>query len=354
MANPGDKISPIDVKTEKLKNLPVIKDYYLVLGGGKIGTDFLHYARKNKFPFMLVIDRDENAPASREVQVLKTESEIVDLLKKRAKAPVQEGMKEQLLRAEGKRKEENKESDKESSKESGKKSEAYFYRMDMQRIPFLLSSGIPEYIIPAVPCHAVAYMLADILKFPMQEAKKEESLKENRKAGLPEINSPEKSISEKNSPVNELFIRPEDSELMSFFKTIASVFPEDVIAGSYPEHSMLFFSYAREGEICPDGCPGPRDKCPTFGRKKPKTITEYTRELIHTIPGWVFESHQMKPGIGGLKGVEFKRNMLEIREFVSKLQENGSAKKSEKLEDRAFFIATTCTCHGVLNIFYVT
>ncbi|WP_269851680.1 hypothetical protein [Methanosarcina horonobensis] len=116
------------------------------------------------------------------------------------------------------------------------------------------------------------------------------------------------------------------------------MFPEDVIAGSYPEDGMLFFSYAREGEICLDGCPGPRDRCPTFGRKKPKTITEYTGELVHTISGWVFESHQMKPGIGGLKGVEFKQNILEIMEFVSKIQGDEREKKPEKNQGEGFFL----------------
>ena len=359
MATQGDKTAPIDVKIEAFTNLQVIKDYYLVLGGGKIGTDFLRHARKNRFPFVLVIDRDENAPASREAQVLKTRSELEALLRKKAKTPHQEETNENHPGAE--EEEEEQSIEEQSIRENGE-TEAYFYAMNMHSIPYLFSFGIPENLIPAVPCHAVAYMLADLLKFPMQEARTEE----NHKASLPEIDSPEINCSGENGsvrpvkpvrpvrPVNELFIRPEDPGLMSFFKTIASAFPKDVIAGSYPEHGMLFFSYAREGEICPDGCPGPRDRCPTFGRNKPKTITEYTRELNNTIPGRVFESHQMKPGIGGLKGEEFKRNMLEVMEFVNMLREDMSSKRSEKLEDRAFFIATTCTCHGVLNLFYVT
>lgn len=196
----------------------------------------------------------------------------------------------------------------------------------------IFSFGIPEYIIPAVPCHVVAYMLADLLEFP----KPEERAREIRR----------------NSLVCELSIRPEDSGLISFFKDIEASFPEDVIAGRYPEQGMLFFSYARKGEICPDGCPGPRESCPTFGRKKPKTITEYTSELRRTIPGWVFESHQMKPGIGGLKGIELKKNLLEILEFIRRLQENKNVKELERIENRTFFIATTCTCHGVLNLFW--
>jgi hypothetical protein len=327
------KMSPIKTKIEVFQSLPVIKNYYLVLGGGKIGTDFLQYARKNNFPFVLVIDRDENAPASEKAQILETESELLSLMREKTEAFLKKEISEQDSRAEEGSEGENKTPETE-------KSEAYFYKMDINSVPFLFSLGIPEYIIPAIPFHAAAYMLADLLKFPMPDTCKGDRNKEN--------------ISEISNPVHELFIRPEDSELMSLFKTVESDFTKDVIAGSYPEHGMLFLSYAREGEICPDGCPGPRDRCPTFGRRKPKTITEYTSELVHNIPGWIFESYQMKPGIGGLKGAEFRQNILEILEFLGHIQGCGNEKKSEKIEGRVFFIATTCTCHGVLNLFYVT
>jgi hypothetical protein len=185
-------------------------------------------------------------------------------------------------------------------------------------------------------------MLPDLLKLPLEP-------KENRNPEKIEIESQNKS-----RLVTELFIQPEDERLMSFFEKLAASFPDDIIAGSYPEYGMLFLSYAREGEICPDGCPGPRDRCPTFGRKKPETITEYARKLFQHLPGWVFESHQMKPGIGGLKGDEFKQNLLQILEFLRVVKENRSIGMFENLEDRTFFVATTCTCHGVLNLFYVT
>lgn len=84
---------------------------------------------------------------------------------------------------------------------------------------------------------------------------------------------------------------------------------------------MLFFSYAREGEICPDGCPGPRDCCPTFGREKPKTITEYARELRHTIPMGLWKSPDEARN-RGLKGTELKNNLLEILEFIRTFQED--------------------------------
>ncbi|HET8685360.1 MAG TPA: hypothetical protein VFM18_01700 [Methanosarcina sp.] len=329
MENREYEASAIDEKIKNFEKIQVIKNYYLVLGGGKIGNDFLQYARKNKFPFVLVIDRDEDASASREADIIKTEDELVDLLKNKASAPLQDKALKSP-RATGENKRENTEP------------QVYFYKMDLDSIPFLLSLGIPEYIIPAVPCHAVAYMLSDLLKLPPEAGK-------NKNPG--EI---QKKSQEENSPVTELFIRPEDGSLMAFFEKLASLFPDDVVAGRYPEHGMLFFSYAREGEICPDGCPGPRDRCPTFGRKKPETITEYTRKFLRNLPGWVFESHQMKPGIGGLKGREFKQNMLEILEFLRKFKEDAEAERFESVEDRTFFVATTCTCHGVLNLFYIT
>ncbi len=337
-------------KINYLKKIPLIKDYYLVLGGGKIGTDFLQYARKNKFPFVLVIDRDENAPASGKAEIIRTEDELVNLLKNKASAP----LPNDTLRSPGaagengkKDKGESKEENKGKSielerKEENTGSKAYFYKMDLDSIPFLLGLGIPEYVIPAVPCHAVSYMLPYLLKLPLESW---------------EHGSPEEILSEnqsKSRPVTELFIRPEDKRLMAFFNKLAASFPEDVIAGSYPDYGMLFFSYAREGEICPDGCPGPRDRCPTFGRKKPETVTEYAERLLRNLPGWVFESHQMKPGIGGLKGTELRQNLLEILEFLRKFKDYRNEERFENLENRTFFVATTCTCHGVLNLFHVT
>jgi hypothetical protein len=338
----------INDKIKSMESCPVIKGYYLVIGGGKVGTDFLRYSRKNKFPFVLVIDRDEDAPASREAKILKTENELINLLRNNALAALPKD-KSELSRVEEESKQKNEGKNERENNEKNNESEICFYKMDIHNIPSLFTSGIPEYIIPAVPCHAVAYMLADFLKFCNQELRTNE-------------------VQEEKSPVKELIVRAEDSQLRSFFEDIVTAFHEDVIAGLYPEQGMLFFSYAREEEICPDGCPGPRDHCPTFGRKKPETITEYTGKLVDKLPGWVFESYQMKPGTGGLKGEELIQNLLEITEFVKKVQENNngnkgkdkirteedSGNKTEKIKERAFSIATTCTCHGVLNLFYVT
>ena len=134
MATQGDKTAPIEVKIEAFTNLQVIKDYYLVLGGGKIGTDFLRHARKNGFPFVLVIDRDENAPASREAQVLKNRSELEALLRKKAKTPHQDETNENHPGAEEEKEEQSIEE--QSIRENGE-TEAYFYAMNMHSIPYL-------------------------------------------------------------------------------------------------------------------------------------------------------------------------------------------------------------------------
>lgn len=52
----------------------------------------------------------------------------------------------------------------------------------------------------------------------------------------------------------------------------------------------------------------------------------------------------MKPGIGGLKGTEFKQNLIKVLEFLRIYKENKSEKRFEMLEERTSFVATTCTC----------
>ncbi|HII00356.1 TPA: hypothetical protein HA351_01450 [Methanosarcinaceae archaeon] len=313
--------------TEKgiLEELPVIKGYYLVLGGGKIGTDFLEYALENKFPFVLVIDSDKNAPASKKAKVLENEEELVKLLRSKTSSLVSEG---------------------------GSETETYFYRSDLHKIPFLLSFGIPEYIVPAVPCHAAAYLAVDFLKLPLQRVLAKGKPPETG-SELTEILS-KASDPEEKGLARELYMKNNDVRNLSFFESVAASFPENVLAGKYPEHGVLFFSYARPGEICPDCCPGSEEYCPNFDREKPKTITEYAGELVPAVQGWVFESCQMKPGIGGIRGSDLKMNLLEIVGFVKELQKERAEKGSGHApEKRVFFVATTCTCHGVLNLLQV-
>jgi hypothetical protein len=49
MNKADDRISAMSDNIKSLERFPVIKGYYLVIGGGKIGTDFLQYARRMVF-----------------------------------------------------------------------------------------------------------------------------------------------------------------------------------------------------------------------------------------------------------------------------------------------------------------
>lgn len=136
-----------------------------------------------------------------------------------------------------------------------------------------MSIGMPEYIVPAIPCHVAAYIVNKYLNYPDQK----------------EI-------------IKEICFSPKEKYMIQFFDQFISNFPQDIIANLYPTQGIVMLSYTRPGEICPGGCPGPENFCPNFRREKKKTITNYVWDLLPHIKGWVFESYQIKPGIGAMKG----------------------------------------------------
>ncbi len=281
---------------EDLRSLPVIRGYYLVVGGGKIGASFLEHARKHSLPLVIVLDKDRNAPASSGTEIIKDASALCKLLEGKLASPLE--------------------------KES---SEMYFYCAGLDAVPFILSFGIPEYIIPAIPCHMAAYLMKEYLN----------------------------CMNRDDQTVTETCILPEDEDMMKLFDQFTSRFPENIRAGLYPAQGIAMLSYARPGEMCPDGCPGPEKFCPNFRREKPKTITNYLRDMCPWIKGWVFESYQMKPGIGAMKGADMKQYLLEMFEYT-----HSSDAYEDKTEDmiatnEIFFIATACNCHGVVNLFRI-
>ena len=297
----------IDSRMHLLRSLPVIRGYYLVLGGGKVGSSFLRYAKKARFPLVLIIDNDARAMASLSAEVMNNREQVVDAI--RSLAALQE----------------NNTSVHPSSHEAGTGASArpciYFHRMDVHDIFSMLVHGLPEFIIPAVPSHAAAALLAAALDFGQ------------------------------GSLVRKLSVNGNDEEMMAFFESLVSAFPQGIIAGSYPEHGTIFFSYAQPGEICPDNCPGPENYCSTFSRIKPRTITSYVREAALVYPGHVFESYQMKPGIGGVRGVDLRENIVSAMGRVRALKQ--SSQEHPGLKERSFFIATTCNCHGIMTLLYV-
>ncbi|TFF99690.1 MAG: hypothetical protein EU541_04280 [Promethearchaeota archaeon] len=129
-------------------------------------------------------------------------------------------------------------------------------------------------------------------------------------------------------------------------------FKEDLLLNHICEQGVIYLSYAKEGEICPDDCPGPPNYCPNFDREKPVTITQYVKNYFNVSDTFSFikdkkriiitiHSHQLKSGLGGLKGKE-------VTEVISNLSDNLGYILKNKLE---LIIGTTCNCHGVINFF---
>ncbi|MBN2109516.1 MAG: hypothetical protein JW705_00300 [Methanosarcinaceae archaeon] len=292
----------IDSKINTILQLPVISGYHLVLGGGKIGKKFTEHARKQSLPFVLVIDSDCDAPASKNAEVLREWKQLKDIISSFTASTGRAIDPEP------------------SHKTEGSEPVIYFYCMDAKEVPSLLLYGMPEYIVPAIPSHAAVDMVVDFLSFDQDQGS-----------------------------VCELSVN-EGGNTAAFFESMASAFPENIVAGVFPEHGAIFFSYARPGEICPDNCMGPEGYCYTFKRVKPRTITSYVREYSMQHTGWVFESCQMGPGIGGIRGADLKANLISVMERVRELRERSPG---PGIEERSFFIATTCNCHGILNVLHL-
>ncbi|MFP4655084.1 MAG: hypothetical protein ACLFMM_05335 [Methanohalobium sp.] len=272
--------SVLNEKMSLISNIPIIQGYYLVIGGGKIGSNFVDYARTNGFPFVLILDINRAAPAAKKAVEIQDKQKLVNILK---------------------------------NPDYRTNGNIYFYNAGLEIVPFILSYGIPEFIIPAVPYHAAAKLVSYYAN------------------------------SQNQNLIKEISIVSDNSDGMKFFEQLESEFPKDIVAGKYPEHGIIMLSYARKGEICPDNCMSPEGYCPNFNRVKLKTITQHVKDLTDTKTGWVFESYQMKQGIGGLKGEDFKIITLDIMGYVKKV--------CEGRRNETFFIATTCNCHGVVNLF---
>ncbi len=289
----------------EMEKIPVIKDYYLVIGGGKVGKDFIEYAISRDYRAVLTIDMDERAPASEISRYIETEEELKSSI--RSIADVQK---------------------------MGELKNIMFYKSELQDVPAILSVGIPEYIIPAIPAHAAGYMLTHIKDIIMGAGQADN-----------EIRLPQPARVE---------VRP-DKIKGSIIESMIQQLPENIIRDVYPESGTIILSYAKQGEVCRDNCIGPEHYCPHFKREKPKTITEYSRGLSGYITGWVFESIQMKGGLGGILGEDLKKCCIEFIQLIRdrEKKEKLNPAKKELDAEKEFFVATTCNCHGIMDIYRI-
>lgn len=54
-----------------------------------------------------------------------------------------------------------------------------------------------------------------------------------------------------------------------------------------------------------------------------------------------------------MKGIDMKQNLLEISEYVHSSNTQDNKITAQDTTKDVFFIATTCNCHGVVNMFQI-
>jgi len=169
-----------------------------------------------------------------------------------------------------------------------------------------------HYIIPVVPIHLTALIIQNILKS------------------------------------NDYEIIPDEKTCAQSVQNLK----KDILINHNCKNGVIYLSYAKKGETCPDDCPGPPNYCPNFKREKPITITNYIQSFFNISDNFSLlnnkghliisiHSYQLKPGLGGLRGKD-------LYNIVSKLCTN--IKKIQKSILKTI-IATSCNCHGVINYF---
>ncbi len=190
--------------------------------------------------------------------------------------------------------------------------EIVFFESDISIINKILYEIEFSWIIPVVPIHLIALIVKNFM------------ISNNIQLLLDNITS--KVYSEKIKP--------------------------DILLTSPVQEGILYLSYAKEDEVCPEDCPGPPDYCPSFKREKPITITEYLKKVFDISDSFnllknkkkliiLLHSYQLMPGLGGLKGQE-------IYSIYNQLENNLIFLKNNQFN---LIVATTCNCHGVINFY---
>ncbi|MHA1468406.1 MAG: hypothetical protein ACTSP6_10075 [Promethearchaeota archaeon] len=194
-----------------------------------------------------------------------------------------------------------------------KDGEIFFLNTDILIVLDLIEELNPTYIIPVVPIHLMAsFIISFLLKYSIN-------------------------------------LTPNNNLTKDFLKNI----DPELLLNQMNEEGVVYLSYAKIDEICPDNCSGPISYCPNFKREKPQTVTQYLKSYYGTSNSFnirkkeiseiiiINESYQLMPGLGGLKGND-------IRDILKVLRDNMDFLSHQKFD---MVIATTCNCHGVINFY---
>ncbi|TFG02674.1 MAG: hypothetical protein EU542_04430 [Promethearchaeota archaeon] len=251
--------------------------FVLIAGGGKYGKKAIEYVKKQGYKG-IVIDSEPNCAAANQSDFKISGIEKYKVIKEHLKA-----------------------------------GSIIFLNSDISVINKVMEKVNPKYIIPVVPVHLTLLIIKNFLT------------------------------------ENSMDLVTDSETLNHYSQKVHS----ELLLGAHPTQGTIYLSYAKINETCPDNCPGPSDYCPNFKREKPITITAHAKDilcmsnlfkLIKNDVNQVFivnESHQLMPGLGGLRGNEMKFILDKLKESISLLRD-----KTFKL-----ITATTCNCHGVLSFF---
>ncbi len=250
----------------------------IIAGGGKFGRKAVDFAKKNKFKTILV---DKNPTCFCSSYATQKFEALRDFYSKIEEI------------------------------EAG---EVFFLIHDISIIYELLVKFEPKYVIPVIPIHLSALIIKNFLR-------------EKINIDL----TPNEDITIK-------FVSSANKELLLTYDL---------------EEGVAYLSYAKIDEVCPDNCFGPEKFCPNFNREKPITITSYLKNYFDLHNSFrvvededlkvivIYESTQLMPGLGGLKGIVFNNIFKNLEEIFDKIT-------TQKF---SLFIVTTCNCHAVINFY---
>ena len=262
-----NKLSDLIHKVDKTS---IIENSFFILGAGKFGRNAIQYAMKQpEDPYILIIDKEINSQYTE----FQTATNITNI--------------HEVISSDSRR---------------------YYLQKDIGIVADILQYGFPESLIPAVPIHAVAYIIEKLYS----------SLQ----------------------PETPLRLSVSHSIWADLMKSI----PKQVVLQEDQETGVILLSWAKMDELCPSHCEAPLNYCPHHHREKPQTITEISQNIaLHNISNYTLESHQVQPGLGLILGEELKHLILNC---LNQIKQNLSSNQSSE-----FIVSTTCNCHGVINVF---
>ncbi|MGA6925486.1 MAG: hypothetical protein WBY88_07385 [Desulfosarcina sp.] len=86
--------------------------------------------------------------------------------------------------------------------------------------------------------------------------------------------------------------------------------------------------------ICPDNCPEPEKICTHTGRPRPPDLVRLLRRLdFENVLPIVLRSHQLLPGVGGIRPADLI----------------GALDMARRHSQPLLMLATACRCHGVVD-----